>query len=127
MNYEFRRLYSKGVCSADSLLAVYCRKNGRKNNRLGITVGKKVGKAVLRNRLRRRIRESYRLSEGRMTTGWDIVVVGRVRAGQSDYHRLNASLIKLLTKQGVIPKECDGNEENSAVAHKVLPEEHLPG
>jgi len=126
-NYDFRRLYAKGVCKADAFLAVYCRRTSRPGNRLGITVGKKVGKAVVRNRLRRRIREIYRLREDRMETGWDIVVVCRGRAAEADYRRLEKSLVRLLEKQGVLTGGGESREKGHAVADPVLPETHLPG
>ena len=47
---------------------------------MGITCGKTIGKAVVRNRIKRLIRESYRLSEDKLKTGYDIVIVARSRA-----------------------------------------------
>ena len=79
-NHEFQRLYHKGKSAATPYLALYCRKNRRMENRLGLTVGKKVGGAVTRNRVRRRVREIYRLHEGQLRPGYDIVVVARVKA-----------------------------------------------
>ena len=101
-NRQFRRMYSKGKSGADSLLAVYCRKNGRAINRLGITVGKKVGCAVKRNLLRRRIKEAYRINEDMLACGYDIVVVGRVRAGFSDFWSIEKSLMTLLKAVGAL-------------------------
>ena len=107
-NHEFRRLYSKGKSAVDGRLAVYCRKNGRTNNRLGLTVGVKLGKAVVRNRTRRRIREAYRIHEDRFVTGYDIVVVARVKAGHSRYRELERSLLTLSDKLGLLRKEAGG-------------------
>ena len=103
-NHQFRRLYSKGKSAVSPTLALYCRKNRLGYSRLGVTVGTKVGKAVRRNRTRRRIREAYRIHEETMTTGWDIVVVARVRSAFAGYAELERDLLRLLDKLGVREK-----------------------
>lgn len=103
-NHLFRRLYAKGKTAATGNLAVYVRRNNSGRNRLGLTVGTKVGKAVRRNRVRRRIREAYRIHEQEMAPGWDIVVVGRVRAAFARYGELERDLLRLLDKLGVRQK-----------------------
>jgi len=100
-NRDFRRAYSSGKPSVDSLLAVYIRKNRLGINRLGITVGVKLGCAVVRNRVRRRIREAYRLEEPQIKPGYDLVVVARNRAACADYAHLHQSLVKALTRLGL--------------------------
>lgn len=106
-NHEFRRLYNKGKSGVSPWLAVYCRKNGRPGNRLGITVGTKVGKAVVRNRVRRKLREIYRLHEGELRPGYDIVVVARGRAAGAHYRELERSFLQLAKKLELarLPKE----------------------
>ena len=89
----FRRLYAKGKSAAAG------------KSRLGLTVGTKVGKAVVRNKIRRRIREAYRIHEHQMTPGFDIVVVGRVRAAFASYAELERDLLRLLDKLGVRQRE----------------------
>lgn len=97
-NHVFRRLYSKGKSAVSPCVAVYCRKNNLGKNRLGLTVGTKLGKAVIRNRTRRRIREAYRLHELEFRTGYDIVVVARVRASFVRYGELERSLLKCMSR-----------------------------
>ena len=105
-NHLFRRAYSKGRTAADSRLALYVRRNGQKANRLGLTVSTKVGRAVTRNRVRRRLREIYRLNEGALAFGCDVVVVARVRAASSDYHQLERSFLRLADKLGLLKKDA---------------------
>lgn len=107
-NHEFRRLYSKGKSAVSPCLAVYCRKNRRTENRLGLTVGTKLGKAVVRNRVRRRLREAYRVNEERFASGWDIVVVARVRAAHVPYRELERSLLQLSGRLGLLRREDQG-------------------
>ena len=107
-NHEFRRLYSKGKSAVSPCLAIYCRRNRRENNRLGITVGTKLGKAVVRNRVRRRLREAYRVNEDRFASGWDIVVVARVRAAHVSYRELERNLFKLSGRLGLLCREEKG-------------------
>ena len=77
---------------------IYCRRNGSGENRLGITVSTKVGGAVQRNLVRRRIKEIYRLSEDKVLTGYDIVIVARVKSRFVGYRELEQSIVSLLRK-----------------------------
>ena len=97
-NYEFRRMYARGKSGVSSCLVVYYRKNRLGHNRLGITVSTKLGHAVVRNRVHRRIREIFRLSQGSMKQGYDIIVVGRTRAAKADYWELKRAFEKTCKK-----------------------------
>ena len=93
-NSDFRRLYSKGKSAVNPYVVVYCRRNKEQQNRLGYTVSTKLGHAVVRNRVRRRLREIYRLNEQRLRSGFDIVIVARVRAVNVSYRELEAAVMK---------------------------------
>lgn len=107
-NRLFRRAYQRGKTAADGRLALYVRQRGGQGNRLGLTVSTKLGCAVVRNRTRRRLREIYRLHEGELRTGVDVVIVARVKAAHSRYQQLERSFLALadtlgLRKQGGTP------------------------
>ena len=104
-NYEFRRLYNKGQSAALPTLVVYARKNKRAQNRVGYTVSVKLGHAVVRNRVRRRLREIYRLHEGEVKCGYDVVVVARSRAVEASYRKLEKDFLQLLKKLELIRSE----------------------
>ena len=95
-NYEFRRLYSKGSSAVTPSLVMYCRKNGRGHNRLGVTVSTKLGKAVVRNRVRRQLREMYRLHLPEMKKGYDVILVGRVKAVHTPYAAMDRQYVQAL-------------------------------
>ena len=97
-NYEFRRLYQKGVSSAGSCMVLYCRKNKLGHNRLGLTASVKLGHAVVRNRARRRLREVYRLNSNRLSAGWDIILVARSRTVTASWKELNDTFLRLCRK-----------------------------
>ncbi len=103
-NHLFRRLYAKGKTAVTPTVAVYVRPNKSRRTRLGFTVGAKVGKAVKRNRVRRRLREIYRLHEGEMTPGYDIVAVARGRAAGARYPELSRDFLRALDKLEVRKK-----------------------
>lgn len=94
----FRRAYAKGKSAVTPTVVLYARKNGQGFNRLGLTVGTKVGKATVRNRVRRRLKESYRLREGTVKTGYDLVVVARSAAAGARFDLLNRHLASLLKR-----------------------------
>ena len=64
-----------------------------------------VGNAVTRNRIRRRLREIYRLHEGEVQRGYDVVVVARHRAGEADYHRLERDLMRAFASLSLLKEE----------------------
>lgn len=94
----FRRAYAKGKSAVTPTVVLYARKNGQNFNRLGLTVGTKVGKATVRNRVRRRLKESYRLREGTLKTGYDLVVVARSAAADARFEVLDRHLASLLKR-----------------------------
>ena len=97
-NHEFKRLYNKGKSAASQCAVVYVRRNGRAYSRLGITVSTKIGGAVQRNRIRRRLKEIYRLSEGKLAPGHDIVIVARTRSRYASYKEIESSVLALFRK-----------------------------
>ena len=105
LNHEFQRLYHRGKSAALPTLALYCRRRRGRGNRLGLTVGKKVGGAVVRNRVRRRLREIYRLHEGELREGYDIVVVARVKAAFADYRQLERHFLAAAGRLGLRREE----------------------
>ena len=101
-NHEFRRLYNKGKSAASQSVVVYCRRNRRLDNRLGITVSTKIGGAVQRNLIRRRLKEIYRLNEEKLSPGYDIVIVARVRSRFVGYRELEASVLAMFKRLNMV-------------------------
>lgn len=78
--------------------------NGLSYNRFGITVSKKIGKAVVRNKVRRRIYEAFRLYESSLKTGYDMVIVAKNHALDSDFDHYYRVIGGMLTKAGLLVK-----------------------
>jgi ribonuclease P protein component len=76
-NRDFLYLYKKGKFLAARIMVVHCKPNNSKINRLGVSVSKKAGNSVRRNRVRRIIKENYRLMEGNIVPGYNIIIVYR--------------------------------------------------
>lgn len=104
-NYQFRYVYNRGRSIANRLLVMYSIKNGTQGNRFGISVSKKVGNSVVRSRITRLLRESYRLSEGNIQSGYDIVVIARSSAKGASYKEIESALLHLLRKQRLLKSE----------------------
>ena len=101
-NHEFKRMYNKGKSAASHCAVVYCRRNGRPENRLGITVSTKLGGAVQRNRIRRRLKEVYRLNEENLSTGYDIVLVARMRSLYAKFSELESSVMSIFRNLKIV-------------------------
>ena len=104
-NYEFRRLYAKGTSAVTPSLVMYCRANKLGRNRLGVTVSTKLGHAVVRNRARRRLRELFRLSQGEMSPGFDVLLVARGRTARIPWKRLQRDYETAARKLGLFPEQ----------------------
>ena len=94
-NRDFQKVYRNGTSKGNRYLVMYVLKNQYMKNRLGISVSKKVGNSVVRHRLTRLIRESYRLSETRFHSGYDIVVIARPVAKDKNYFEVESALLHL--------------------------------
>ena len=92
---SFKKVYNEGTSYANKYLVMYILDNGTNANRVGISVSKKVGNSVIRHRITRYLRESYRAEENYLKTGYDIVVVARISAGDKKYRDLFDSFIHL--------------------------------
>ena len=116
-NSDFRRIYRRGRSAVSGGVVVYCLKNRQGMSRLGVTVSTKLGHAVVRNRVRRRFRELYRLHRADMLPGWDIIMVGRVRAAELPYHKLEKQYLRCLQSW-----DCCGRtyEKTSSLRHPLL-------
>ena len=112
-NHEFKRLYNKGKSAASQCVVVYCRRTGRNENRIGFTVSTKIGGAVQRNRVRRRLKEIYRLNEEKLSHGYDIVIVARVRSRYIGYHEMESSVLSLFRKLNIMREGKDEKRENT--------------
>jgi len=108
-SHEFKRLYSKGKSAVSHCAVVYCRRNGRAGNRLGVSVSTKLGGAVQRNRVRRRLKEIYRINEGKLLAGYDIVIVARMKIRFMRFSEIESSVLSLLKKLNIVDGGCAGD------------------
>lgn len=97
---EFTLVYNEGNTQADRYLVLKARPNQLEFSRYGISVSKRIGNAVIRNRVKRRLREILRLPS--LNPGWDIILIARGPAADSDYHQLNKSVINLLSRMHMV-------------------------
>ena len=73
---------------------VYGRGNRDGCARVGITVSRKVGRAHQRNKIKRRVREAFRLNQGEMPKGWDLVLVARQGRGVGTFREVETQLLR---------------------------------
>ena len=99
---DFSRVYREGKSKANKLLVLYALPNNKNINRIGISVSRKVGNSVIRHRITRLIRESYRLSEEEFRSGFDFVVIARVKAKGTTYEEIRSALLCLAGGHGVL-------------------------
>lgn len=102
-NRMFQKMYSSGTNLISSILILYRRKNYKSYNRLGITVSKKIGNSVVRNKTKRRIKAAYIKSFSNIKTGFDIIIVARVKISNFNFKEICRSL-DFLTKKGDLIK-----------------------
>jgi ribonuclease P protein component len=108
---EFKQVFKNNQASTDALFRVLWRANDRDGHRLGMAVSRKVDRrAVGRNRIKRVIREHFRRWRAAQThTGrhFDLVVLPRPRAAQTDNADLGRALERHWQRVGKTPDGVD--------------------
>ena len=104
-NKDFKEVYQNGKSLANRLLVMYVLKTDKQDTRIGISVSKKVGNSVVRHHITRLIRESFRLHEGMVETGLDIVVVARAAAKKEKYKTIESAYLHLCGLHNILKKE----------------------
>ena len=95
-NWEFQAVYRNGKSKANRCFVMIIKKNDASSNRIGISVSKKVGNSIVRHRVTRVIREVMRLHWKEIKSGYDIVIVARPSAKESDYGKFESAIFHLL-------------------------------
>lgn len=98
-NSEYKSVYNCNNSISDYKLVLFIKKNDYGYNRFGFTAAKKIKKAVSRNIIRRRLKEIVRLNEYNLNEGYDIVLMARVNAVESDYKSLEKSFNKVMKRK----------------------------
>ena len=100
-NNEYKAVYKSNNSISDYNLVLFIKKNDYNYNRFGFTAAKKIKKAVNRNIIRRRLKEITRKNEYKLKESYDIVLMARVNAVESDYKSLETSFIKLMKRKNL--------------------------
>jgi ribonuclease P protein component len=92
---EFDRAYQARIFAADEVLVMNACPTDLRHPRLGLSVSRKVGNAVARNRWKRLIREAFRLVQGELPAGVDLVVRPQKGAAKPELMAIQRSLVGL--------------------------------
>ena len=111
-NSDFQKVYRQGKSYANRYLVMYVLENHTEGNRLGISVSKKVGNSIIRHRVTRVIREIMRLHWEDVHQGYDIVIVARKSARESEYKKFESAILHLLKQHHLLEEISHENNFN---------------
>ena len=106
-NHQFQSVYRNGISKVNRQFVILVIKNDLPYNRIGISVSKKVGNSVIRHRVTRVIREVVRLHWEEILQGYDIVIVARNSAKESDYHQFESAIMHLLKLHHLLKEDSE--------------------
>ncbi|NLK64276.1 MAG: ribonuclease P protein component [Tissierellia bacterium] len=101
-NKDYKSVYNCNNSISDYNLVLFIKKNDYNYSRFGFTTAKKIKKAVDRNLVRRRLKEIVRQKEYKIKEGYDIVLMARINAVESNYKSLESSFIKLMKRKKLL-------------------------
>lgn len=104
-NSDFKRVYKKGRSVANRLVVMYILHDNIPHRKAGFSVSKKIGCAVQRNRIKRLFREVYRLNQGNLIKGINLVFVARQPSKDASFQDLVKAFQDLFRKAHIIEKE----------------------
>ena len=104
---QYLAVYESGKAAADKLLVIKVLPNNLDVLRAGFAVTKDIGKATVRNRVKRLLKENLRLLV--VKPGWDIVLIARRPVAGKNYHEVNRSIVKLLTRLDLMVKDAENS------------------
>lgn len=102
---DFTALQSDARSRIDPVLVLRYRPNGLDRTRYGISTSRRTGSAVVRNRIRRRLRTLLAALAGRVSAGWDVLIIARPPAAQASQAQLGEVLERLLRQAGITQAE----------------------
>lgn len=98
---DFKNVYSHGKSVSNQYIVMYFLENGLDANRVGFSISKKIGKSVVRNRYKRLLYENFRLLDGDLKKGYDIIFIARNKIVESDFYTLGNAMRRLLKKSSL--------------------------
>lgn len=98
----FARVRAQGRTFRSRHFLLSLAPNGLPLNRFGLVTGKKLGGAVVRNRVRRLLREVLRLSQDRLRSGWDVVLVAHPAAVGLSVTEIQRTFDALASQAGLL-------------------------
>jgi len=104
---QYLAVYESGKAAADKLLVIKVLPNNLSVLRAGFSVTKDIGKATVRNHVKRLLKENLRTLI--VKPGWDIVLIARRPVANADYHEINRSVIKLLSRLDLLAKDAENS------------------
>jgi len=107
---DFNRVRSEGRSWSSQLFVLQAAPNRLGTIRVGIVASKRLGKAVRRNRVRRLVREAMRALCGRLSSGWDLVIIARSRTVGASLAEIQEALEDVLKRAGLFDGPPVANE-----------------
>jgi len=100
---EFDTVFSEGRAWANNFVVLRAMPNSVGVSRYGIVAGRRLGKAVVRNKAKRRLRVVASKIVAR--EGWDVVLVARKAAVETDYHTLERATRDLFARASLLGED----------------------
>jgi ribonuclease P protein component len=99
---KFQFVYTTGKSYANKFIVLYVVADQRELRQVGFAAGKRLGCAVVRNRVKRLLREAYRLNQNKLTTGFDLILVGRRPIVKADFFDVEKAFLELCKRARIL-------------------------